>query len=49
MYDLSGRVARRVPIQVRLIDGRIDRLPQFIVADGNAVWVVWGLDVFYVR
>jgi hypothetical protein len=48
-YDLGGRVMRRVPIQVRLIDGRIDRLPQFIVADGNAVWVVWGLDVFYVR
>jgi hypothetical protein len=48
-YDLSGRVMRRVPIQVRLLDGRIDRLPQFIVADGNAVWVVWGLDVFYVR
>ena len=49
MYDLSGRVTRRVPIQVRVIDGRIDRLPQFILADGMTVWVVWGLDVFYVR
>jgi hypothetical protein len=47
-YDLSGRVTRRVPFQARVVAGGLERPPHFLVADGTAVWLVWGLDVFYV-
>lgn len=47
-YDLSGRVTRRVPFQARVVGGRLERSPHFVVADGTAVWLVWGLDVFHV-
>jgi hypothetical protein len=48
-YDLTGNVARRVPFQARVTaDGRQERPPHFVVADGTAVWLVWGLDVFHV-
>jgi hypothetical protein len=47
-YDLSGRVTRRVPFQARVVAGGLERPPHFVVADGAAVWLVWGLDVFHV-
>lgn len=48
-YDVTGNMTRRVPFQAHVLaDGRIDRPPHFVVADGVAVWLVWGLDVFHV-
>ena len=48
-YDVTGNVTRRVPFQTAVnADGRPDRPPHYVVADGTAVWLVWGLDVFHV-
>jgi hypothetical protein len=48
-YDITGTMTRRVPFQAHVLpDGRLDRPPHFVVADGTAVWLVWGLDVFHV-
>ena len=48
-YDVRGNVTRHVPFQAHVLaDGRIDRPPHFVVADGTGVWLVWGLDVFHV-
>jgi len=48
-YDVTGRLSRRAPLEVRALANGPERAPQFVLADGMAVWVVWGLDVFYVR
>jgi hypothetical protein len=48
-YDFTGIPTRRVPFQAHVLaDGRIDRPPHFVVGDGTAVWLIWGLDVFHV-
>jgi hypothetical protein len=47
-YDLSSHVTRRVPFQARVVAGGLERPPHYLVADGTAVWLVWGLDVFHV-